>query len=278
MKRYLKAAVAVAIAAILALIGLTATSSAAVTGESAASNTVQIPVTRLVNTPGHSLSETNPTAVIKVAGVDGIPANATGIAGRLVAYQAAGGESLVIWDGVKGSPGDATVTTGPTTPARSGPSNSYTTALRNGAVSVHLLTGAGSFLLEVTSYTLPTDPPAAPLAGSYYSVAKYDVGDTNGGAVATVACKLPTDTAISGGVRTLAAGTNGLTNNVPVSSSFPGRMDWATNTPIEGRSDGWIFQFGTETGAAPKFVTLYALCVPGLTIPFDTTFTESSSN
>ena len=30
------------------------------------------------------------------------------------------------------------------------------------------------------------------LQGAYYSVAYYDVGDTNGGAIATVACKAPT--------------------------------------------------------------------------------------
>ena len=118
------------------------------------------------------------------------------------------------------------------------------------------------------------------LTGAYYSVAKYDVGDTNGGAVATVACKAHTDVAISGGVQTLALGTNGLQNNVPVSSSFPGRMDWDTNTPIAGDLSGWIVQFGGNSGATslgdPKFVDIYALCVPSATIPVDTTFAESS--
>src|ERR1700758_3930570 len=68
------------------------------------------------------------------------------------------------------------------------------------------------------------------LAGAYYSVAKYDAGDTNGGAIATVACKQATDVAISGGVQTLGVDgsqadphNNGLNNNVPVSDSFPGR-------------------------------------------------------
>jgi len=36
------------------------------------------------------------------------------------------------------------------------------------------------------------------LHGAYYSVAYYDKGDTNGGAIATVACKAQSDTAISG--------------------------------------------------------------------------------
>lgn len=125
--------------------------------------------------------------------------------------------------------------------------------------------------------------PAGPdgLDGAYYSVAKYDVGDTNGGAVATVACKATTDVAISGGVQTLALGTNGLAGNVPVSSSFPGRMDWDTNTPIAGRLDGWIVQFGGNSSSTslgdPHYVDIYALCVPGADIPVDTTFAESSS-
>jgi hypothetical protein len=59
------------------------------------------------------------------------------------------------------------------------------------------------------------------LDGAYYSVAYYDKGDTNGGAIATVACKAQTDTAISGGVS-----TDDYTKTVPVGQSFPGRMDW----------------------------------------------------
>jgi hypothetical protein len=119
------------------------------------------------------------------------------------------------------------------------------------------------------------------LTGAYYAVAKYDVGDTNGGAVATVKCKEPTDVAISGGVQTLALGTNGLADNVPVSSSFVGTMDWATNTPVAGSLSGWIVQFGGNSSQTslgdPKYVDLYALCVPGASIPVDTTYAESAS-
>jgi hypothetical protein len=118
---------------------------------------------------------------------------------------------------------------------------------------------------------------ATGLKGAYYSVAKYDVGDTNGGAIATVACASQTDVAVSGGVQTLALGTNGIEHNVPVSSSFPGRMDWNTNTPKAGRLDGWIVQFGTEVGNAPKYVDVYALCVPNLHVTEKTTYTESGS-
>ena len=115
------------------------------------------------------------------------------------------------------------------------------------------------------------------LNGAYYSIAKYDVGDTNGGAIATVACSGANDVAISGGVRTLALGTNGIQNNVPVSSSFPGRMDWSTNTPKPDRLDGWIVQFGTQNGSAPNYVDVYALCVPGAGITSKTTYTESGN-
>lgn len=125
------------------------------------------------------------------------------------------------------------------------------------------------------------------LAGAYYSLAKYNVGDTNGGAVATVACKSDTDVAISGGVQTLALGTNGLAGNVPVSNSFPGRMDWSTNTPklnSDGTPDlsGWIVQFGGNSSTTslgdPKYVNIYALCVPGADIPVDTTYSESGAS
>ena len=128
------------------------------------------------------------------------------------------------------------------------------------------------------------DPGAAGdsyLHGAYYSVANYDLGDTNGGAVATVACKDQGDTAISGGVQTLQLGTNGLQNNVPVSSSFPGRMDWNTNTPKTGRTDGWIVQFGGNSSStdlgSPQFVKVWALCVPGLNVPVEQTYSESGS-
>jgi hypothetical protein len=114
------------------------------------------------------------------------------------------------------------------------------------------------------------DTGDAYLAGAYYAVAHYDVGDTNGGAIASVACSSQTDTAISGGVS-----VDDNTKNVPVGQSFPGRMDWSTNTPKSGRLDGWIVQFASQTSAAPEKVKVWALCVPGLDVPVTTTFTQS---
>lgn len=110
------------------------------------------------------------------------------------------------------------------------------------------------------------------LDGAYYSVAYYDKGDTNGGAIATVACKAQTDTAISGGVS-----TDDFMKTVPVGQSFPGRMNWDTNTPKPDRLDGWIVQFASQSGSAPEKVKVWALCVPGLHVPVNQTYTQSSN-
>lgn len=106
------------------------------------------------------------------------------------------------------------------------------------------------------------------LVEAYYATAKYNAGDTNQGAIATVACSKESDVALSGGVQMI--GVNG--RNSAVGSSFPGRMDWNTNTPKPGRLDGWIVQF--DAGAAPEKVTLWALCVPGASVPVVNTYTQ----
>lgn len=125
----------------------------------------------------------------------------------------------------------------------------------------------------------PTGPAGASgLAGAFYSVAFYDVGDTNAGAIATVACDPVSQdfTAISGGVQTLALDGTPLDNNTPVSSSFPGRVDFTTNTPKPDRLDGWIVQFGGTADRQPLRVKVWALCVPGANaVPVVTTYTQS---
>lgn len=215
---------------------------------------------------------------VQVAGQVGIPANATSVVLNVtVAGTTTAGYLSVVPSG-----------TNPTlsstlnwSNAGTLESNTATVALPvNGKVTVYNHTGSTDVVLDVSGF-YTNDPVQQALDGAYYSVAKYDVGDTNGGAVASVACKATTDVAIAGGVQTLAAGTNGLTHNVPVSSSFPGRMDWTTNTPIAGRLDGWIVQFGGNSSAtdlgSPLYENIYALCVPGASIPVDTTYTESGS-
>ena len=108
---------------------------------------------------------------------------------------------------------------------------------------------------------------------AFYATAFYNAGDTNAGAIATVACDADeTDyVAISGGVQVLGLDEGANSRNTPVSSSFPGRMDWDTNTPKPDRLDGWIVQFGGNAGAtsdkAPEKIKVWALCVPGASIP-----------
>jgi hypothetical protein len=130
------------------------------------------------------------------------------------------------------------------------------------------------------------DTGANGLLGAFYATAFYNVGDTNAGAIATVACSsTSTDfTAISGGVQVLGIGDNQAeidaanARNTPVSSSFPGRMDWSTNTPKLDRLDGWIVQFGGNAGATsdkdPVKVKVWALCVPDTSIPVVQTFSQ----
>lgn len=122
----------------------------------------------------------------------------------------------------------------------------------------------------------------AVLYKAYWSVAYYNVGDTNAGAIATVACKERTDTAITGGVQTLGLDDGANSRNTPVSSSFVGRMDWTTGKPMSAHNDGWIVQFGGNAGAtsdkAPEKVKVYALCVPGFALETIQTYTESDSN
>lgn len=127
----------------------------------------------------------------------------------------------------------------------------------------------------------PTGPQGASgLTGAYYSVAYYDVGDTNAGAIATVACNSQTDVAISGGVQVLGLNADSSAGDTPISSSFPGRMDFAAGVPKSGRLDGWIVKFGgfagTTADKAPEKTKIWALCVPGANIPVTTTYVESN--
>ena len=118
------------------------------------------------------------------------------------------------------------------------------------------------------------------LTGAFYATAFYNAGNTNAGAIASVACDAEkTDyVAISGGVQVLGLGEGANSRNTPVSSSFPGRMDWATNAPKPGRLDGWIVQFGGNAGATsdkdPEKIKVWALCVPGASIPVNQTFQQ----
>ncbi len=76
------------------------------------------------------------------------------------------------------------------------------------------------------------------------------------GGIATVACDddpalSQTKVAIGGGVQFLNVGRNAGTiqnayvGETHITDSFPGRMDWDTNTPKANRLDGWIVRLNT---------------------------------
>jgi hypothetical protein len=118
------------------------------------------------------------------------------------------------------------------------------------------------------------------LLDAFYAVAYYNAGNTNAGAIASVACDAdPTQTgytAIAGGAQVTGLDAGANSRNTPVSSSFPGRMDWSTNTPKADRLDGWIVQFGGSAGTvAPEKVKVWALCVPTTDIPVVQTFSQN---
>lgn len=107
------------------------------------------------------------------------------------------------------------------------------------------------------------------LDGTVYRVAHY-TGGANGGAIATVACgdtdaKSQKYIAIAGGVQVINAdGDSSLANdkNPAVADSFPGRMDYSTNTPKPDRLDGWIVRLGDTTNQGADQINIWAVCVP----------------
>jgi hypothetical protein len=82
------------------------------------------------------------------------------------------------------------------------------------------------------------------------------------GAIATVACS-PGKVALSGGYRFTSSGDNGfnapaISDGSGVVASFPGRMDWSTNTVKPNDNSGWIVQVNSKVNAAD--MTLYVVC------------------
>lgn len=81
-----------------------------------------------------------------------------------------------------------------------------------------------------------------------------------GGAIATVACSLG-KVAIGGGYRFTDNGFNSpaVSDGSGVVASFPGRMDWNTNTVKPNDNSGWIVQVNNKVDRAD--MTLYVICV-----------------
>jgi len=90
----------------------------------------------------------------------------------------------------------------------------------------------------------------------YDYIQSSDYPGAGSGGIATVACDddpavSQTKVAIGGGVQFLNIGrnANGLDNayvgETHITDSFPGRMDWDSNTPKPNRLDGWIVRLNT---------------------------------
>lgn len=87
----------------------------------------------------------------------------------------------------------------------------------------------------------------------------YTVG---GGAIATVACADGPD---DQGLEALGGGywfqdESAMTNGLSVIRSMPGRMNWATNEPKPGRTDGWIIQVNKPANVNPGDLIVYVTC------------------
>jgi hypothetical protein len=118
--------------------------------------------------------------------------------------------------------------------------------------------------------------PQGPAGVSGYEVKtwRYSKDDANSdagpryvgvgsGAIATVACS-PGKVALGGGYRFTSAGDNGfhsqaISDGSGIVASFPGRMDWDTNTVKPNNNTGWIVQVNDKVNAAD--MTLYVICV-----------------
>jgi hypothetical protein len=87
-------------------------------------------------------------------------------------------------------------------------------------------------------------------------------GGVGGGAIATAACS-PGKVALSGGYWFTSEHDSGfnspaLHDGSGVIASFPGRMDWSTNTVKPNNNSGWIVQVNDKVNAAD--MTVYVVC------------------
>jgi hypothetical protein len=122
-----------------------------------------------------------------------------------------------------------------------------------GAAGARGLQGSPGFSgYEVRSWRYSKDDANSDAGPGYVGVGS--------GAIATVACS-PGKVAISGGYRFTENGFNSsaVSDGSGIVSSFPGRMDWSTNTVKPNDNSGWIVQVNNKVNAAD--MTLYAICV-----------------
>jgi len=113
---------------------------------------------------------------------------------------------------------------------------------------------AGLSGYEVRTWRYSKDDANSDMGPGYVGV--------GGGAIATVACS-PGKVALGGGYRFTSEGDPGfnspaLSDGSGVVASFPGRMDWNTNTVKPNDNSGWIVQVNNKVNAAD--MTLYVVC------------------
>ena len=89
-----------------------------------------------------------------------------------------------------------------------------------------------------------------------------DYTGAGAGGIATVVCSSGDKTALAGGVQFLGlAADNGqaaVTGGNGIVDSFPGRMDWDTNTPKPGLTSGWIVRLNKYAAGEP--LRLWVVC------------------
>lgn len=113
--------------------------------------------------------------------------------------------------------------------------------------------GVGGY--EVRTWRYSKDDANSDMGPGYVGVGS--------GAIATVACS-PGKVALGGGYWFTSPDNGGfnaeqaLTNGSGVTASFPGRMDWTTNTVKPGDNSGWIVQVNKNVQSAD--MTLYVIC------------------
>jgi Collagen triple helix repeat (20 copies) len=122
-----------------------------------------------------------------------------------------------------------------------------------GAQGPHGPAGASGY--EVKTWRYSKDDANTDMGPGYVGVGS--------GAIATVACS-PGKVALGGGYRFTSAGDNGfnspaVSDGSGVVASFPGRMDWDTNTVKPNNNTGWIVQVNDKVNLAD--MTMYVICV-----------------
>jgi Collagen triple helix repeat (20 copies) len=113
---------------------------------------------------------------------------------------------------------------------------------------------AGLSEYEVRTWRYSKDDANSDMGPGYVGVGS--------GAIATVACS-PGKVALGGGYWFTSEHDNGFNSQAVsdgsgVVASFPGRMDWSTNTVKPNDNSGWIVQVNSKVNAAD--MTLYVIC------------------